>query len=90
MNFAPAFVDKENATLETLVDHIDHITELVGPDHVGLGSDFDGIGSTPTGLEDATKMPNITRELVKREYVDDDILKILGGNHLRVFKEIIP
>jgi membrane dipeptidase len=90
MNFAPAFIDKENATLETLVDHIDHITELVGPDHVGLGSDFDGIGSTPTGLEDATKMPNITLELVKREYVDDDILKILGGNHLRVFKEIIP
>jgi len=71
------------------VDHIDHIVDLVGPDHVGLGSDFDGIGSTPIGLEDATKMPNITRELVMREYSEEDIMKILGGNHLRVFKEIL-
>jgi membrane dipeptidase len=86
MNFAPAFVDKDRATVQRLVDHIDHIVDLVGPDHVGLGSDFDGISSTPIGLEDATQMPNITRELVKREYPEDDIVKILGGNHLRVFK----
>lgn len=89
MNFAPMFIDKTKATVERVVDHIDHIVELVGVDHVGLGSDFDGIGSTPEGLEDATKMPNITRELVKREYSDEDIVKILGGNHLRVFKEIL-
>lgn len=89
MNFAPAFVDKEKATVERVVDHIDHIVDLVGPEYVGLGSDFDGIGSTPVGLEDVSKMPNITRELVKREYSEEDILKILGGNHLRVFKEVI-
>jgi membrane dipeptidase len=89
MNFAPAFVDKEEATVQRVVDHIDHIVDLVGPDHVGLGSDFDGIGSTPIGLEDATKMPNITQELVMREYSEEDIMKILGGNHLRVFKEIL-
>jgi len=89
MNFAPAFVDKEKATVERLVDHIDHVVDLVGPDYVGLGSDFDGIGSTPLGLEDVSKMPNITRELVRREYSDEDILKILGQNHLRVFKEVI-
>lgn len=89
MNFAPAFVDKEKATVERLVDHIDHIVELVGPDHVGLGSDFDGIGSTPEGLEDVSKMPNITRELVRRGYSDEDITKILGGNHLKVFKKVI-
>ena len=89
MNFAPAFVDKEKATVERVVDHIDHIVDLVGPDHVGLGSDFDGIRSTPEGLEDVSKMPNITRELVRREYSDEDILKILGGNHLRVFREVI-
>jgi len=89
MNFAPAFVDKEKATVERLVDHIDHIVDLVGPDHVGLGSDYDGIGSTPEGLEDASKVPNITRELVRREYSDEDILKILGGNHMRVFREIL-
>jgi len=89
MNFAPAFVAKENPTVENVVDHVDHIVELVGPDYVGLGSDFDGIGQTPVGLEDVTKMPNITRVLVKREYSDEDILKILGRNHLRVFKEVM-
>jgi membrane dipeptidase len=89
MNFAPAFVHKEKATVERLVDHIDHVVDIVGPDYVGLGSDFDGIGSTPVGLEDVSKMPNITRELVRREYSDEDILKILGENHLRVFEEVI-
>jgi membrane dipeptidase len=89
MNFAPAFVDKEKATVEKVVDHVDHIVDLVGPDHVGLGSDFDGIGSTPEGLEDVSKMPNMTRVMVSRGYGDDDILKILGGNHLRVFKQVI-
>jgi len=89
MNFAPAFVDKEKATVAKLVDHIDHVVDIVGASHVGLGSDFDGIGSTPEGLEDATKMPNITRELVGRGYSDEDIKKILGENHLRVFKEVL-
>jgi len=89
MNFAPAFVDKDKATVERMVDHVDHIVDLVGPDHVGLGSDFDGIGSTPEGLEDVSKMPNMTRVMVKRGYSDEDILKILGGNHLRVFKQVI-
>jgi len=89
MNFAPSFVDKDEATVERVVDHIDHVVDLVGPDHVGLGADFDGIGSTPVGLEDASKMPNITRELVRREYSDDDVVKILGGNYLRVFKVIL-
>jgi len=89
MNFAPAFVDKDKATVEKMVDHVDHIVGLVGPDHVGLGSDFDGIGSTPEGLEDVSKMPNMTRVMVSRGYSDEDILKILGGNHLRVFKQVI-
>ena len=89
MNFAPAFVAKENATVENVVDHIDHIVDLVGPEYVGLGSDFDGIGQPPAGLEDVSRMPNITRVLVKREYSDDDILNILGGNHMRVFKEVL-
>jgi len=89
MNFAPAFVDKERATVEKVVDHIDHIVDLVGPDYVGLGSDFDGIRETPEGLEDVSHMPNITRVLVKRGYSDEDIKMILGGNHLRVFKQIL-
>ena len=86
MNFAPSFVHPTLATLQGVVDHIDHIVDLVGPDHVGLGSDFDGIPSTPVGLEDATRMPYITEELVKREYNEVDIKKILGGNHLRLMK----
>ena len=75
--------------LQGVVDHIDQIVDLVGPDHVGLGSDFDGIPYTPVGLEDATRMPNITAELVKREYDEEDIKKILGGNHLRLIKQVV-
>jgi membrane dipeptidase len=89
MNFAPDFIDKIKPSVETLVDHIDHIVDLVGPEHVGLGSDFDGIPSTPLGLEDASKMPAITEELVRREYSEDYIRLILGENHLRLLKEVI-
>jgi len=96
MNYAPSFVvprDKINAgykpTIEDLVNHIDHIVKVVGINHVGLGSDFDGIGQPPTGLEDVSKVPNITRVLVKRGYSDEDIKKILGGNFLRVFKQVL-
>jgi membrane dipeptidase len=89
MNFAPSFVHPTGPSVETLVDHLDHIVGLVGSDHVGLGSDFDGIGSTPEGLEDVTKMPNITAELVRRGYSEEDIVKILGGNHLRLIKRVV-
>jgi len=91
MNYAPQFIvdGGENVTVMDMVDHIDHIVKLVGPDHVGLGSDFDGIGPPPKGIETVDQTPNVTRELVKRGYSDEDIMKILGGNHLRVFKEVI-
>ncbi|UCC45631.1 MAG: dipeptidase [Candidatus Zixiibacteriota bacterium] len=72
----------------TLVDHVDHIVNLVGPDHVGFGSDFDGVGSLPNGLTDCSMVPAITRELVARGYSDVDIGKILGGNFMRVFREV--
>jgi len=89
MNFAPGFVHPTRATVQGVVDHIDHVVCLVGPDHVGLGSDFDGIPSTPAGLEDVTKMPNITVELFKRGYSEEDIKKVLGENHLRLMKEVL-
>jgi membrane dipeptidase len=89
LNYEPTFVHKDKATVETLVDHVDHIVELVGPEHVGLGSDYDGIVNTPIGLEDITKLPNFTRELVKRDYSDQEIKAILGGNFLRVFQNIL-
>ncbi len=71
-----------------VVDHIDHIFKLVGPDHVGLGSDFDGVHRIPNGLEDCSKLPGITAELIRRGYPDDDIKKILGGNFMRVFGQV--
>ena len=89
MNFAPGFVHPTHATVQGVVDHIDHIVGLVGPDHAGLGSDFDGIPYTPVGLEDVTRMPNITAELAKRGYPEEDTKKILGGNHLRLIKEVV-
>ncbi len=70
----------------TVVDHIEHIIKVAGIDHVGLGSDFDGINSVPTQLEDVSCYPNITQELLNRGYKKDDIIKILGGNLLRVMR----
>lgn len=75
-------------SLDNWLDHLDHAVKLVGPDHVGLGSDFDGGCGFP-GLDNATKIPNITRGMVARGYSDDDIEKILGGNFLRVFKKVV-
>lgn len=71
-----------------LVDHIDHAVKLVGAKHVGLGTDYDGIETTPVGLEDISKMEIITRELLARGYSEEDIRGILGENFLRVFSEV--
>jgi membrane dipeptidase len=74
--------------LSSLIDHIDHIAQVAGIDHVGLGSDFDGIsGATPEGIDSAADLPKITQALLDRGYSADDIRKILGGNLLRVFRE---
>jgi membrane dipeptidase len=72
--------------LSVLIDHIDHIAKVAGIDHVGIGSDFDGVPLTgvPEGMEDISKLPNITVELMKRGYSDGDIKKVLGENFLRV------
>ncbi|HWK02013.1 MAG TPA: dipeptidase [Puia sp.] len=82
----PQEADSLRAPLSLLMDHIDHIVRLIGPDHVGLGSDFDGIESPPQQLDDVTTYPLITRELLRRGYKEADILKILGGNFIRVLK----
>jgi membrane dipeptidase len=70
---------------EEIVDHIDHVVKLVGADHVGLGSDFDG-ASMPEGMEDCSKLPKLTEAMMRKGYSDDDIRKILGGNTLRVME----
>src|SRR5579863_5149755 len=72
-----------------LIDHIDHIVKVAGVDHVGLGSDFDGVsGATPQGMDSAADLPKITQALLDRGYSAEDIRKILGGNVMRVFKEV--
>jgi len=71
-----------------IVDHIDHIVKLVGIDHVGIGSDFDGIQAVPADLKSVADLPNLTAELLRRGYSESDIDKILGGNMLRVMEEV--
>jgi membrane dipeptidase len=76
------------ATLSEAADHIDHIRKVAGIDHIGLGSDFDGITAVPLGLEDVSKYPALVAELLRRGYTDDDIRKIVGQNVLRVMREV--
>lgn len=75
--------------LKSLIDHIDHIAKTAGIDHVGLGSDFDGVsGATPQSIDSAADLPKITQALMDRGYSAEDIKKILGGNLMRVFREV--
>jgi membrane dipeptidase len=76
-------------TLDMLIDHFDHIAKVAGVDHVGIGSDFDGVGGQlPEGMEDVSKLPAITYELLKRGYSDVDVKKVLGENFLRTMAEV--
>ena len=77
------------ATLDDVVAHIDHVVKVAGIDHVGIGTDFDGIPNVPIGLEDASKMPALAAALRKHGYSDADVEKIMGGNFLRVMKQAI-
>ncbi len=83
---AQAYGPAPKASWERIVDHIDHAVKLVGADHVGLGSDFDG-GSMPVGMEDVTKLPKITEALLRRGYKEADIRNILGDNTIRLLAE---
>jgi len=77
------------AALSDLLDHFDHAVNLVGVEHVGIGSDFDGLGNTlPTGIKDVSQYPNIIEGLLNRGYSEADIEKILGGNLMRVWKQV--
>ena len=77
------------ADISEVVDHIDHVVQIAGIDHVGLGSDFDGLGdSLPEGLKDVSGYPNLILELLKRGYSQEDIEKICSGNLLRVWSEV--
>ncbi len=70
-----------------VVNHIDHIVKVAGIDHVGIGSDFDGITMWPVGLEDVASYPRLTDEMLRRGYSEGDVHKILGGNAVRAFRQ---
>lgn len=92
VTFVPAFIsdERKEASLEKLLDHIDHIVQVAGVDHVGLGSDFDGFHPpAPRGLEDVSRMPRITEGLLRRGYTDGDVRQVLGENWMRVFREVV-
>ncbi|KAJ5614908.1 hypothetical protein N7537_000022 [Penicillium hordei] len=102
VNFSPDFIsctpsdsangipdsDAVHATLERVADHIMYIGNLIGFEHVGIGSDFDGIPTVPQGLEDVSRFPHLIMELLKRGVSDKDASKVAGGNLLRVWKEV--
>jgi membrane dipeptidase len=79
---------KSAATLDDIVAHIDRAVKIAGIDHVGIGSDFDGIESAPQGLEDVSKMPALAAALRNHGYSEQDVRKIFGGNSLRVLREV--
>lgn len=89
-NFRDQFAEKNPlpyATLDSVLDHIDHVVKLIGIDHVGIGSDYDGVGdSLPTDLKDVSTYPNLIQGLLNRGYSDKNIIKILSGNFMRVWK----
>jgi membrane dipeptidase len=78
----------KRAQLSDVVKHINHLVELAGVGAVGLGSDFDGVGCVPEGLDDVSKWPNLTRALLEEGYSQEDIIKIYGGNTLRLMTEV--
>jgi len=92
VTFVPNFIteDENQATLKGVLDQIDYMVKTMGVDHVGLGSDFDGFSNAEVrGLEDVTRLPRLTAGLVERGYGEEDVKKILGGNFMRVFREVV-
>lgn len=83
-----AMDEMESGTLEQVADHIDHIVKVAGIDHVGYGADFGSITNHPKGLEDVSRYPYLTAELLRRGYTDDQVKKIIGGNLLRTMREV--
>ena len=77
-----------SATLDQVADHVFHAASVAGIDHVGIGSDFDGVPSLPTGLTDASMLPSLTARLLERGMSEADVEKVLGGNFMRVFEEV--
>lgn len=89
INFYPGFLTEGEALIEHVVDHIEHAVSIAGADYVGLGSDYDGIDKVPLGLENISKLPNLTEKMLKRGWKEKEIKKVLGGNFVRVLYEVL-
>ena len=88
VTFLPRYLSPDStASVATVADHIDHIRDVAGIDHAGIGGDFDGITKTPEGLEDVSTYPVLLAELARRGYSDEDMAKVAGGNVLRAMRE---
>ena len=85
--FFLSVLPKKDVTIKHLVDHIDHMMKVVGPDHIGLGTDFDGGGGV-VGLEDCSKMKSVTVEMLRRGYTPEQLGKFWGGNFIRVWEQV--
>jgi membrane dipeptidase len=86
INFYPEFLGGD--TIDHVLRHVDHMLRVMGPDHIALGTDYDGIGRTPRGLEDASRLPRLTEAMLRRGYRPEVVRKILGDNALRVFRQV--
>ena len=88
ITFVPSFVSaNDQATIADVADHVDHVANVAGIDHVGIGSDFDGIDSTPVGLEDVSTFPALFAELSRRGWTEEELRKLAGENVLRAWRE---
>ena len=79
---------RDRPSINDVIKHIKYISDLVGVDHVGIGSDYDGVDIMPIGLEDVTKLPFLTKKLLDNGFTIRQVRKILGGNFKRIFKEV--
>ncbi len=90
MAFVPFFIDRQEPTMDRLIDSIEHVIDLVGPDHIGIGADFDGMSEDLTPIPARVQlMPELTGALAERGFDDETVLKVLGGNFLRVIRQVI-
>jgi len=90
ITFVPQFLSAQEASIEDVLRHIDYAVNLVGPDHVGIGSDFDGTDRVVQGLEDVSRIGDLVEALEKRGYSRYDVEKIIGNNFLALFRQVLP
>jgi len=90
ITFVPEFIDRDHATVDRVLDHVEHAVAVMGVDHVGFGSDFDGMEKRLPGLDTALALPRLLEGLVRRGFSDEEIAKIAGGNWLRVLRQVLP